>query len=199
MPPCGPPQCRKSSTITPRRSPGPWFLAGAPSKLSVRPASTSTRPPRCDYCQRFERAKSSAGLGAYPPYCPHGFLCRGVPTSRIAHHVVGERFGAPRNVVLPRFFLAHHIGRPLGRSVIAWGCLRAHFGCTHEAKKVSRLIEFHGFLPFLARRCALVPIPVDPIAPRIREGPPQPSKAESASGSIRGKALKKPGLPAPGT
>ena len=116
----------------------------------IRPASTSTRPPRCDYCQRFERAKSSAGLGAYPPYCPHGFLCRGVPTSRIAHHVVGERFGAPRNVVLPRFFLAHHIGRPLGRSVIAWGCLRAHFGCTHEAKKVSRLIEFHGFLPFLA-------------------------------------------------
>ena len=97
-----------------------------------------------------ERLKLSAGLGAYPPYCPHRFLCSGVPTSRIAHHVVGERFGASRNVVLPRFFLAHHIGRPLGRSVIAWGCLRAHFGCTHEAKKVSRLIEFHGFLPFLA-------------------------------------------------
>ena len=124
----------KSSTITPRRSPGPWFLAGAPSKLSVRPLPTSTRPPGCDYCQRFERAKSSAGLGAYPPYCPHGF-CAGACPHRVSHIVVGERFGAPRNVVLPRFFLAHHIGRPLGRSVIAWGCLRAHFGCTHEAKK----------------------------------------------------------------
>ena len=45
--------------------------------------------------------------------------------------------------------------------------------------------------------CALVPIPVDPIAPRIREAPPQPSKAELACVSLRGKALKKPGLPAP--
>ncbi len=77
-------------------------------------------------------------------------FCAGACPHRVSHIVVGERFGAPRNVVLPRFFLAHHIGRPLGRSVIAWGCLRAHFGCTHEAKKVSRLIEFHGFLPFLA-------------------------------------------------
>ena len=66
----------------------------------------------------------------------------------------------------------------------------------HEAKKVSRLIEFHGFLPFLRRICALIPIPVDPIAPRIREAPPEPSKAETACESLRGKALKKPGLPA---
>ena len=86
MPPCGPPQCRKSSTITPRRSPGPWFLAGAPSKLSVRPASTSTRPPRCDYCQRFERAKSSAGLGAYPPYCADRFCGGRVLASRRRAH-----------------------------------------------------------------------------------------------------------------
>ena len=35
---------------------------------------------------------------------------------------------------------------------------------------------------------------VDPIAPRIREAPPQPSKAETARVSLRGKALKKPGL-----
>ena len=81
-----------ASTITPRRSPGPWFLAGAPSKLSIRPASTSTRPPRCNDFQLFERLKLSAGLRAYPSYCPHRFLCSGVPTSRIAHHVVGERF-----------------------------------------------------------------------------------------------------------
>ena len=81
-----------ASTITPRRSPGPWFLAGAPSKLSIRPASTSTRPPLCNDFQLFERLKLSAGLRAYPSYCPHRFLCSGVPTSRIAHHVVGERF-----------------------------------------------------------------------------------------------------------
>ena len=56
----------------------------------------------------------------------------------------------------------------------------------HEAKKVSRLIEIHGFLPFLRRICALVPIPVDPIAPRIREGPPQPSKAGVAPVFTRG-------------
>ena len=94
---------------------GPWFLAGAPSKLSIRPASTSTRPPRCNEFQLFERLKLSAGLRAYPPYCPHRFWYSGVPTSRIAHHVVGERFGASRNVVLPRFFLAHRLGRPLER------------------------------------------------------------------------------------
>ena len=76
----------------PCRSPGPWFLAGAPSKLSIRPASTSTRPPLCNDFQLFERLKLSAGPRAYPSYCPHRFLCSGVPTSRIAHHVVGERF-----------------------------------------------------------------------------------------------------------
>ena len=150
MPPCGPPQCRKSSTITPRRSPGPWFLAGAPSKLSVRPASTSTRPPRCDYCQRFERAKSSAGLGAYPPYCPHRFLCSGVPTSRIAHHVVGERFGASRNVVLPRFFLAHRLGRPLERSEIAWGCLWVRLGCARGQNKIAFNRDSRVFAVFSA-------------------------------------------------
>ena len=144
MPPCGPPQCRKSSTITPRRSPGPWFLAGAPSKLSIRPASTSTRPPRCNDFQLFERLKLSAGLGAYPPYCPHGFLCRGVPTSRIAHHVVGERFGASRNVVLPRFFLAHRLGRPLERSEIAWGCLWVRLGCARGQNKISNSYSQFG-------------------------------------------------------
>ena len=74
-----------ASNITPHRSPGPWFLAGAPSKLSIRPASTLTRPPRCNDFQLFERLKLSAGLGVYPPYCPRRLLCRGVPTSRIAH------------------------------------------------------------------------------------------------------------------
>ena len=63
-----------ASTITPRRSPGPWFLVGAPSKLSIRPALTSTRPPRCNDFQLFERLKLSAGLGPYPPYCPHRFF-----------------------------------------------------------------------------------------------------------------------------
>ena len=61
----------------------------------------------------------------------------------------------------------------------------------HEAKKVSRLIEIHGFLPFLRRICALNPIPVDPIAPRIRGGPPQASKAERACTFIRGKTQLK--------
>ena len=150
-----------ASTVTPRRSPGPWFLAGAPSKLSIRPALTSTRPPRCNDFQLFERLKLSAGLGAYPPYCLHRLLCSGVPTSRIAHHVVGERFGASRNVVLPRFFLAHRLGRPLERSEIAWGCLWVRLGCARGQTK-SLLIEIHGFLPFSARRCALVPIPVHP-------------------------------------
>ena len=120
---------------------------------------TSTRPPRCNDFQLFERSKLSAGLGAYPPYCPHRFLCSGVPTSRIAHHVVGERFGASRNVVLPRFFLAHRLGRPPERSEIAWGCLWVRLGCIRGQTK-SRLIEIHGFLPFSARRCALVPIPI---------------------------------------
>ena len=31
-----------------------------------------------------------------------------------------------------------------------------------RGKKKSRLIKIHGFLPFSARRCALVPIPVPP-------------------------------------
>ena len=34
-------------------------------------------------------------------------------------------------------------------------------GCARGQTK-SRLIEIHGFLPFSARRCALVPIPVHP-------------------------------------
>ena len=65
---------------------GPWFLAGAPSKLSVRPALTSMRPPRCDDFQRFERAKSSAGLGAHPPYCADRFCGGRVLASRRRAH-----------------------------------------------------------------------------------------------------------------
>ena len=72
-----------------------------------------------------------------------------------------ERFGASRNVVLPRFFLPHRLGRPLERSEIAWGCLWVRLGCARGQTK-SLLIEIHGFLPFSARRCALVPIPVHP-------------------------------------
>ena len=139
-----------ASTITPRRSPGPWFLAGAPSKLSIRPALTSTRPPRCNDFQLFERLKLSAGLGAYPPYCPHRFLCSGVPTSRIAHHVVGERFGASRNVVLPRFFLAHRLGRPLERSEIAWGCLWVRLGCARGQNKIAFNRDSRVFAVFSA-------------------------------------------------
>ena len=55
-------------------------------------------------------------------------------------------------------------------------------------KLEKRFNEFHGFLPFLRRICALIPIPVEPIALRIREGPPQPSKAGVAPISVRGKA-----------
>ncbi len=139
-----------ASTITLRWSPGPWFLAGAPSKLSIRPASTSTRPPRCNDFQLFERLKLSAGLGAYPPYCPHRFLCSGVPTSRIAHHVVGERFGASRNVVLPRFFLAHRLGRPLERSEIAWGCLWVRLGCARGQNKIAFNRDSRVFAVFSA-------------------------------------------------
>ena len=58
----------------------------------------------------------------------------------------------------------------------------------HEAETKSGLIEFHGFLPFLRRICALIPIPVEPIAPRIHKGSPQPSKAGVALVFIRGKA-----------
>ncbi|CAH0365090.1 unnamed protein product, partial [Pelagomonas calceolata] len=68
--------------MTPRRPPGPWFLAQALSKLSICPTSTSMRPPRCDDFQRFERAKSSAGLGAHPPYCTDRFCGGRVPASR---------------------------------------------------------------------------------------------------------------------
>ncbi len=139
-----------ASTITLRWSSGPWFLAGAPSKLSIRPASTSTRPPRCNDFQLFERLKLSAGLGAYPPYCPHRFLCSGVPTSRIAHHVVGERFGASRNVVLPRFFLAHRLGRSLERSEIAWGCLWVRLGCARGQNKIAFNRDSRVFAVFSA-------------------------------------------------
>ena len=113
-----------ASTITPRRSPGPWFLAGAPSKLSIRPRRP--RPGRrgamnSSFSRVLEVVRGARGIPTVlsAPF----FLCSGMPTSRIAHHVVGERFGAPRNVVLPRFFLAHRLGRPLERSEIAWGCL----------------------------------------------------------------------------
>ena len=81
---------------------GPWFLAGAPSKLSIF---------LCNDFQLFERLKLSAGLRAYPPYCPHR-------TVACPHHVSSwweSDFGASRNVVLPRFFLAHRLGRPLER------------------------------------------------------------------------------------
>ena len=54
-------------------------------------------------------------------------------------------------------------------------------------KLEKRFNEFHGFLPFLSRICALISIPVEPIAPRIREGSPQPSKAGVARIFIRGK------------
>ena len=60
-----------------------------------------------------------------------------MPTSRIAHHVVGERFGAPRNVVLPRFFLAHRLGRILERSEIAWGCLWVRLGRARGQNKIT--------------------------------------------------------------
>ena len=116
----------------------------------IRPASTSTRPPRCNDFQLFERLKLSAGLGAYPPYCPHRFLCSGVPTSRIAHHVVGERFGASRNVVLPRFFLAHRLGRPLERSEIAWGCLWVRLGCARGQNKIAFNRDSRVFAVFSA-------------------------------------------------
>ena len=174
-----------ASTITPRRSPGPWSLAGAPSKLSIRPASTSTRPPRCNDFQLFERLKLSAGLGAYPPYCPHRFLCSGVPTSRIAHHVVGERFGASRNVVLPRFFLAHRLGRPLERSEIAWGCLWVRLGCARGQNKIAFNRDSRVFA-VSARRCALVPIPIHhPDLSRPLRGPyesPRPMRDVRALG-----------------
>ena len=116
----------------------------------IRPASTSTRPPRCNDFQLFERLKLSAGLRAYPPYCPHRFLCSGVPTSRIAHHVVGERFGASRNVVLPRFFLAHRLGRPLERSEIAWGCLWVRLGCARGQNQIAFNRDSRVFAVFSA-------------------------------------------------
>ena len=62
-------------------------------------------------------------------------------------------------------------------------------------KLEKRFNEFHGFLPFLRRICALIPIPVDPIAPRIREGSPQPSKAGIAPVFTRGKARLETRLP----
>ena len=117
----------------------------------IRPASTSTRPPRCNDFQ-FERLKLSAGLRAYPPYCPHRFLCSGVPTSRIAHHVVGERFGASRNVVLPRFFLAHRLVRPLERSEIAWGCLWVRLGCARGQNQIAFNRDSRVFAVFSATR-----------------------------------------------
>jgi len=126
-------------------------------------------------------------------------------------------FGASRNVVLPRFFLAHRLGRPLERSEIAWGCLWVRLGCARGQNKISnsysqfglrgraprgvtgelspasvyaktksRLIEIHGFLPFSARRCALVPIPIHhPDLSRPLSGPyesPRPMRDVRALG-----------------
>ena len=93
-----------ASTITPRRSPGPWFLAGAPSKLSIRPASTSTRPPRCNEFQLFERLKLSAGLGAYPPYCPHRFFCAVACPHHVSHIMWWESDLAHREMLCCRAF-----------------------------------------------------------------------------------------------
>ena len=167
--------------MTPSRPPGPWFLAQAPSKLSIRPASTSMRPPRCDDFQRFERAKSSAGLGAHPPYCADRFCGGRVPASRRRAHRSwwGLRAKWPHAKCGAA---ALFCGVP--PRLTPWA-VRNSLG--HTRPKMSRLIEFHGFLPFL-RLCALIPIPVEPIAPRIREWSPQPSKAGVAPISIRGKA-----------
>ena len=49
----------------------------------------------------------------------------------------GEQFGASRNVVLPRFFLAHRLGRPLERSEIAWGCLWVRLGCARGQNQIA--------------------------------------------------------------
>ena len=142
------------------------------------PVVTRRSPLEALYSSRvdLERLKLSAGLGAYPPYCPHRFWYSGVPTSRIAHHVVGERFGASRNVVLPRFFLAHRLGRPLERSEIAWGCLWVRLGCARGQNKIAfnRDSRVFAVLPFSALmrispafRCALRPSP----DPRARTPP----------------------------
>ena len=66
--------------------------------------------------------------------CPH----------RVSHIMVGERFGASRNVVLPRFFLAHRLGRPLERSKIAWGCLWVRLGCARGQNKISNSYSQFG-------------------------------------------------------
>ena len=130
-------------------------------KLSIRPASTSPRPPQCNDFQLFERLKLSAGLGAYPPYCPHRFCAVACP-----HHVAhimwwGEQFGASRNVVLPRCFLAHRLGRPLERSKIAWGCLWVRLGCARGQNKISFNRDSRVFAVFSAP-LRPVPIPVHP-------------------------------------
>ena len=39
--------------------------------------------------------------------------------------------------MLPRFFLAHRLVRPLERSEIAWGCLWVRLGCARGQNKIS--------------------------------------------------------------
>ena len=101
---------------------------------------------------------------------------------------VGER-----SIVVGAEKMAHGIACGLPPRLTPWA-VRNSLGLPTGAfwlptwPKMSRLIEFHGFLPFLRRICALIPIPVEPIAPRIREWSPQPSKAGVAPISIRGKA-----------
>ena len=53
-------------------------------------------------------------------------------------------FGASRNVVLPRFFLAHRLVRPLERSEIAWGCLWVRLGCARGQNKISNSYSQFG-------------------------------------------------------
>ena len=64
------------------------------------------------------------------------------------------------------------------------------FGHRARTRSSLDLINFHGSWPCLAAR-APIPIPVKFIDPRIREGPPEGSKAGFAPTLIRGKAVLK--------
>ena len=136
LPPFGPPQCRESSIMTPRRSPGPWLLAGAP-----RSSQFILRRLRCgrrgaDDFQLFGRLK----LSAVPQVNPPLFELGGARiASESASIVVGSRAKWP----LAKCAAALFCGVTVPPRLTPWAA-HGRILASHEAKKSSRLSSFTG-------------------------------------------------------
>ena len=136
LPPFGPPQCRESSIMTPRRSPDPWFLAGAPSKLSVHPVDL-------DF-QLFGRLKLYAVPQVHPPLFELGGARI---ASESASIVVGSRAKWP---LAKCGAAALFCGVTVPPRLTPWAA-HGRILASHEAKKSSRLSSFTGFRRLLPR------------------------------------------------